>query len=289
MGITNCPFCGAYYPNHAITCPIQGKDNGPGGNPIPLLVAPFVVLAIPFVVVVFPIASTITIFAAMGINWVIRQGVQDNAAFWLTLFVAIIPFLAALNVEHWAERFRGYRIARHLLRVVGVPCFAAQYLLYLPGLIGPAHRAPNYTVLQFVGQVLARPGVLGTVIVLAVLAHWVGSSFDLSGRRPASWAQFFRPRRGVFSQPEPTVPLPGAGATPKMSRARAPMTLSRKLLIATALGFAVGVATTLVGSDYDSALMVIVRVGLLCALVFTAIVGAHHALVRKGSAPIPKR
>ena len=268
-----CPACGAYYPNHSFECLLQERNTGPGGNILPLLAAPFLLLAMPFVVVVFPLASGVAMLAATGLYALIRQAVGDAAAFWWTFFLSLIPFLAALNAEKWAERFRGYRMARHLLRVLGVPYLAAQYLIYLPVAIRTGGHAPSFSILQFVGQIGARPGVLCTVVVLALIAHWAGSNYDLGGRKASSWKQFFRLRQGPLFEAAPS-------ASPS-SPARPPLALSRKLLIAAGLGFGVGVAETFIATDYDSAVMVILRVGILCTVLFGAIVVAHHAFMRK--------
>ena len=265
-----CPECGAYYPNHSFECLRQERNTGPGGNVLPLLAAPFALLAVPFVVVVFPLASSVAVLAALGIYALIRQAVGDNAAFWWTFFLSLIPFLAALNAEQWAERLRGYRIARHLLRVLGIPLLAAQYLMYLPAAIRTGGHAPSFAFFQFLGQIVTRPGVLATMIVLALIAHWAGSNYDLGGRRPASWTQFFRLRQGPLFE-----------AAPAASVGKPALPLSRKLLIAAGLGFGVGIVETFIATDYDSAVMVILRVGTLCTVLFAIVVAAHHAFTRK--------
>ncbi len=264
-----CPSCGAYYPDHSFECLLRERNTGPGGNILPLLAAPLVLLAVPFAVVVFPLASSVAMLAAVAIYALIRQAVGDTAAFWWTLFLSLIPFLAALNAEQWAEKFRGYRIARHLLRVLGIPCLAAQYLIYLPVAIRTGGHAPSFSFFQFLGQIATRPDVLGTVVVLALIAHWAGSNFDLSGSRPTSWARFVRLRQGPLFEPgvQASAPAP-------------PYSLSRKLLIAVALGFGIGLLETLIATDYDSVLMVILRVGILCTVFFAVIVLAHHAFTK---------
>ena len=52
-------------------------------------------------------------------------------------------------------------------------------------------------------------------------------------------------------------------------------------MASTGLGFAVGIGAAIVLSDYDSAAMVILRIGTLSAAVFAGVVLVHHALGRK--------
>jgi hypothetical protein len=114
--------------------------------------------------------------------------------------------------------------------------------------------------------------MLGTVVPLAGITHLVGAGFDVDGRRPAAWGQFFRPR-GI-------APSAGAAVKGPSSPSRA-LSLPRKLAIATGPAFLVGIAATMVFTDDDSAVLVILRIGSLAAVLFALVVGAHPVLWRR--------
>lgn len=270
-----CPQCGALYGYHRWECPrFHENPDRKGGNPLGLLLLPLLLYVVPFVVVLFPVASLLAIATVIVVNGGVHIDVGRTGILWLALLVAFIPFLLALNVELRLERYRGYRLARHVVRVVGVPWLAAQYLVHGSELMDSPWRAITSMQGSVIAQAAGRPGVLATMAVLAVITHLVGSGFDLNGRRPSTWRDFLWPRHR-------------AGATSAVAPAAAPAgpsiaaPLSRKLAVAIGLGFAVGVIETLVAKDYDSALLVILRVGLLCSVVFCIVVATHHALTRR--------
>ena len=284
MGVEHCPWCGALYPYHRMECQLAHQgDKGPGGNPLALLLLPLLIYTIPFVVVLFPVASLIAIGVVMLVNGGVHVGIERTGTLWLALLVAFIPFLLALNVELRLERYRAYRIARHVVRVVGVPWLAAQYLLRWSDLIDSPWRAMTTGPGSLLGGIASHPGVQVTLLVLAVVTHLVGSGFDLSGRRPATWRDFLWPRESILAK-TPVVRAVDASGSPARVAGRAPATLPRKLAFAVGMGFAIGVVATIVSKDYDSALLVILRVGITFSVVFGVVVVVHHALTRRRAA-----